>query len=270
MKNKIFIALLAFIMSPVAFLYLSRIRLALIYLVALLTTGVLDYHLQINYGKSGVGLALALVAIIHSVSLASSQNEKGNPKFYNYWWGALSIPFALFTGILMVRSFLYEPFIIPSESMSPNLNAGDHILIEKLGYGTYGTLGVTVLDTKNPSSKPNAGEIFVLNPPNMKYAYIERIIGLPGDHVSLNDKTLSINSIIVSKEIDSQIVQESLGEEVYEVTYAIRKSGYRNFEGVVPEGHYFVMGDNRNNSSDSRSWGFVSESDLIGRVVKKW
>lgn len=270
MQKKIFVGFLALFVSPIAFLYLSRGRLALIYLFALVASGIGDYFLESHYGISGLGLVLVVVAIFYSLRLVNAGVAIEKRRFYNYWWGALSIPLLILLVIFSVRSFLYEPFSIPSESMSPNLNQGDHVLIKKNGYGTYGTWGLNLINTKKPRVNPQAGELFVLYPPNESRVFVERIIGVPGDKISLDGPTLTINGDVVSKSVGSELFTESVGESVYTVKYLGEPFRYKNYEAFVPSGHYFVMGDNRNNSLDGRFWGFVPEENIVGKVVFQW
>lgn len=270
MQKKLFVGFLALFVSPIAFLYLSRGRLALIYLLALIVSGIGDYFLESQYGIGGLGLTLVVVALFHSLRLVKDGVVIEKKRFYNYWWGALSIPLTIFLVIFSVRSFLYEPFSIPSESMSPNLNAGDHVLIKKLGYGTYGTWGLNFINTKKPRVNPKRGEIFVFYPPHESRIFLERIIGVPGDKISLDGPTLKINGEVVSQHQTLELFTESIGGNVYTVKYLGEPFRYKNYEASVPDGHYFVMGDNRNNSLDSRFWGVVSEENIIGKVVFRW
>jgi len=269
-QKKLFVGLLAVFVPPMAFLYLSRERLALIYLIALIVSVVGDYYLDLRYGMSGLGLILILVAIFHSLSLVKKGIVTEKKRFYNFWWGALAISLPIVLLIFSFRSFLYEPFSIPSESMAPTLNAGDYVVVSKLGYGSYGTWGVSLWNAKKPKVNPKAGEIFVLYPPNEERIFVQRIIGVPGDQISLNGPTLKINGEIVSESLDSTLVTESIGETVYTVKYMAAPFKYKNHVALVPAGHYFVMGDNRNNSLDGRFWGFVPEANIVGKVVLQW
>lgn len=188
--------------------------------------------------------------------------------------------FVIIAVIFGLRSFVVEPFQIPSGSMLPTLEIGDFILVNKFDYGVR----LPVLNTELiPTSAPERGDVVVFKyplQPNLNY--IKRLIGLPGDVVSYHNKRLMVNG----KSIDESLLAElstslnpsrepvSLHEEtIGGVTHEVYKS-YRNnpLEGdwVVPAGHYFVMGDNRDNSSDSRVWGFVPEENLKGRAFYVW
>jgi len=195
-----------------------------------------------------------------------------NRKWYSKWWGALSIPVFFLSLVFLTRSFLVEPFSIPSESMSPTLKKGDYILVKKWGYGLYGSFGITLMNTKiENKSKPRRGEIFVIIPPHDPRPFVERIIGLPGDIVEFGNKQLTINGAsIETNEIGNGVFQEKFGEEASTVKYINDNSWLRSGKWVVPDDHYFVMGDNRDNSADSRVWGMVPAKNIVGVVLLKW
>jgi len=188
--------------------------------------------------------------------------------------------FPILFAVLLLRSFLFEPFQIPTGSMIPTLNVGDFIVVNKFAYG----LRLPVLGTKVvPIGEPKRGDIMVFIPPHDPNYFIKRVIGLPGDHVQYKDKTVFINGSPLPQEpvgiIREQGVLHSM-ETVNGVTHDIYTSASDRFpryydwlepEGmVIPEGHYFMMGDNRDNSSDSRYWGTVPEANIVGKAVAVW
>ncbi len=166
---------------------------------------------------------------------------------------------------LIIRAFIVQAFRIPSSSMENSLLIGDHIMVCKFIYGVR----LPVLNVKIiPISKPKRGDIIVFKwPPNPKVAFIKRCIGLPGDEIKIVNKTVYVNGKLLidpyTKFIDSHIYP-------YYTTNvsADTISGSRdNFGPVkVPPHHYFMMGDNRDNSLDSRYWGFVPEKDILGKA----
>ncbi len=183
--------------------------------------------------------------------------------------------------VFMIRSFIVEPFKIPSGSMMPTLLAGDFILVNKFTYG----LRVPIMNnTFYEVSHPKRGDVFVFHyPPDPSIDYIKRVVGLPGDKIAYRDKQLYINGqkLDVSPVADYQYVgsglnmvntkryQEQLGDKKHDILIddnSITVDG----EAVVPPGHYFAMGDNRDNSKDSRVWGFVPENNLVGRAFFIW
>lgn len=188
--------------------------------------------------------------------------------------------FVIIAVIFGLRSFLVEPFQIPSGSMLPTLKVGDFILVNKMEYG----LRLPVLNTTViPTTEPERGDVVVFKyPENPSLNYIKRMIGLPGDVISYHNKRLMVNGEVVEEELLAEL-PVSLNpsgepaavfeEQLLGVTHQIYKSYRRNpLEGdwIVPEGHYFVMGDNRDNSADSRVWGFVPEENLKGQAFYVW
>ncbi|MDO9317633.1 MAG: signal peptidase I [Gammaproteobacteria bacterium] len=184
--------------------------------------------------------------------------------------------------VLVLRSFLVEPFQIPSGSMIPTLEVGDFILVNKYTYG----LRLPVVGTKIVEmNEPRRGEVMVFIPPHDKRYFIKRIVGLPGDTIRYADKVLSVNGEqIMSEVIDSVqiempngmeqsgvLLNETLGEVQHhtQIVSTPARDGGRNV-WVVPEGHYFMMGDNRDNSADSRVWGPVPEQNIVGRAFAVW
>jgi signal peptidase I len=183
--------------------------------------------------------------------------------------------------VLVLRSFLVEPFRIPSGSMMPTLLIGDFILVNKFTYG----IRLPVLHTKVIEMKtPQRGDIVVFRyPKDPSVDYIKRVIGLPGDKVVYYQKKLYINGQPINqvslgayqgvKEDDSPENIEHLLENLTPVEHSIlitHEHGAFDNEYVVPAGHYFMMGDNRDNSNDSRYWGTVPEENLVGKAFFIW
>lgn len=213
------------------------------------------------------------------------------------WW--LDWTAGLFPVILAVfvlRSFLFEPFKIPSGSMIPTLRVGDLILVNKFHYG----IRLPVFNTKLlANNDPQRGDVMVFRyPPQPSLDYIKRVVGLPGDEVAYLNKTLTVNGQAVAKVAQPDFFdndsmryarqfREALGSRTYNTLndddrpafipgateFPFHDSCRYSVEGVVckvPEGHYFMMGDNRDNSLDSRYWGFVPESNIVGRAFFVW
>ncbi|OGT65688.1 MAG: signal peptidase I [Gammaproteobacteria bacterium RIFCSPLOWO2_01_FULL_47_190] len=189
--------------------------------------------------------------------------------------------FPIFLFVLILRSFIAEPFRIPSASMMPTLLIGDFILVNKYDYG----IRLPVLNTLVYRNKtPERGDIIVFRyPEDPSIPYIKRVVGLPGDHITYYDKTLFINGKPVEQEDLGKYVAMGSGkmmdgaslrlENLESVTHEILvdlERYSRDVEGIVPENHYFVLGDNRDNSKDSRYWGFVPDNNLIGRAFLIW
>lgn len=178
--------------------------------------------------------------------------------------------------VLVLRSFLFEPFKIPSTSMAPTLLVHDFILVNKFAYGVR----LPVLGTKIiPVGEPARGDVMVFYPPNDKRYFIKRVIGLPGDHIQLRDNVLYINGVQMRQQqvrIDDSsfpymlVMQENLQPKEHMLQKVSLVTPQSNYETVVPAGTYFMMGDNRDNSSDSRFWGVVPEANIVGKAVYVW
>lgn len=183
--------------------------------------------------------------------------------------------------VLLLRSFLAEPFRIPSGSMMPTLLVGDFLLVNKFTYG----IRLPVINKKIVEiNEPKRGDIVVFRfPKDPTVDYIKRIIGLPGDKVSYHNKQLHINGVPAVQvslgsytglgQGDDMTGAEHLTESLMGVDHDILvRQGSDSAEGsyLVPAGNYFVMGDNRDNSNDSRYWGTVPEANLVGKAFFIW
>jgi signal peptidase I len=185
--------------------------------------------------------------------------------------------------VLLIRSFLFEPFRIPSDSMMPTLLDGDFIFVNKFAYG----LRLPVLNRKIvPISEPRRGDVIVFRlPSDPSTNYIKRLVGLPGDHIAVRGRQVFINDEPMpvaldgryqgprntGPQADAQHGEENLGGVKHQVLY-IPERYSRDYDEVVPAEHYFFMGDNRDNSRDSRfpEVGFVPERNLVGKAVRIW
>jgi signal peptidase I len=182
--------------------------------------------------------------------------------------------------VLLVRSFVFEPFRIPSASMMPGLVDGDFIYVNKFSYG----LRLPAINTKIVSvGEPHRGDVIVFRLPSEPSThYIKRLIGLPGDRVNVHGNRITINGQPIPERLDgiytggygftgAALALEGLGAESHVIMFAPDREA-TDFEAVVPAGHYFFMGDNRNDSQDSRFpiVGYVPEQNLVGRAVLIW
>ncbi|MBV2169589.1 MAG: signal peptidase I [Bdellovibrio sp.] len=178
--------------------------------------------------------------------------------------------------VLSVRWAVVEPFVIPSGSMIPNLLIHDHILVQKAAYGLHVPFG-------NPWifqwSQPQRGEIIVFKyPENPDVYYIKRLIGLPGDKVDVQNGRITINGKKFtltpyespSSEVGFNYYTENNGTKSYVVRFISEEVGGESQSYTVPEGHFFFMGDNRDQSSDSRYWGFVKNDYIVGKAWVIW
>jgi len=189
--------------------------------------------------------------------------------------------FPVILAVLLLRSFLIEPFRIPSGSMMPTLLVGDFILVNKYKYG----IRLPVLNKKvYELGQPERGDVVVFRfPKDPGVDYIKRVVGVPGDHVVYRDKTLFINGEKIAQIPQGNYIgtgsglsmsgadlrREDLAGVRHDILVVPKINGVSS-DVVVPRGHYFVMGDNRDNSNDSRYWGFVPEKNLVGKAFMIW
>ena len=225
---------------------------------------------------------------------ASKRRVAGAP---DPWWveyGASFFPVII--AVFFLRSFLVEPFKIPSGSMIPTLLVGDFILVNKFTYG----IRLPVINKKIiPLNDPQRGDVMVFRyPPDPSLDYIKRVIGVPGDKIRYENKHLTVNGQNYVQEkredyLDKERLfytprfAETTGTVTHEVLIDTESPAYvshpaqfphhencqynsTGFECVVPPGHYFMMGDNRDNSQDSRFWGFVPDENLVGKAFIIW
>jgi len=176
--------------------------------------------------------------------------------------------------VFIIRSFLYEPFQIPSGSMERTLLVGDFILVNKF---TYGIRLPVWRDKVFDINDPQRGDVMVFFPPHKDQYYIKRVVGLPGDLVEYTNKVLTINGEVQiqtplngKKRALYQQFTETLGDVDHQIQTNASAQRNDDIRVRVPEGHYFMMGDNRDNSQDSRYWGAVSEERIVGKAVAIW
>ena len=272
-----------------------------------------------------VPLTLALGLIWLLEKLVFKQRKTRGQGQESFWVRSAYDFFPVLAVVLIVRSFLIEPFNIPSSSMVPTLHTGDFIAVNKYAYGVrLPLINKKVLDTGSPEH----GDVMVFRyPENPKIYYIKRVIGLPGDTVSYSQGQLSVNGVAIptkavafaadpeltsllylkgqpiqehiltedealqmsqQEEPYAQYFQETQGDHEHLVRYLenmnssqyadflreqspeVITSGGTQWHIEVPEGQYFVMGDNRDRSGDGRVWGFVPDDNLAGKAVYRW
>ena len=211
------------------------------------------------------------VVLLHRLVLGKTR--KGERHWLHE--GAIAI-FPVLLLVIILRSFVVEPFRIPSGSMLPTLEIGDFILVNKF---TYGLRWPVLRGEIFSVGDPQRGDIAVFRyPKNPKQDFIKRIIGVPGDVVEYRSKSFYINGRRVKRDArgeyektrqDLEVYGETLGDRRYN-TLAQPDTGHRPGRWRVPQGHYFVSGDNRDNSNDSRFWGFVPRENMIGRAFFIW
>lgn len=206
------------------------------------------------------------------------RRKRGRPVWVEYCRSA----FPVILAVLVFRSFIIEPFRIPSSSMMPTLLVGDFILVNKSAYGVrLPVVNWQIIET----GEPERGDVPVFRyPNNPEVDYIKRVVGLPGDRIAYHNDILYINGEVVEQDILGRYVAEGsarlmtgaslrreyLGDGAHKILLMPTRPGRGSGEWVVPEGYYFMMGDNRENSNDSRFWGPVAEKYLVGEAFMIW
>lgn len=236
-----------------------------------------NFELILFYAVAISGL-ISLLDICFLAKKRQYANVKKIPMIIDY---ARSF-FPVLLLVFLLRSFLYEPFRIPSGSLKPTLNIGDFILVNKFDYG----IRLPVIHKKlYKLGEPGRGDIIVFRwPPNPSVDFIKRVIGVPGDHINYINKTLYVNGKKISQQfVKNTVDRDDQGmnvdvtekqEDFFGIKHAIYQSPDHPNDDVkeiiVPAGMYFVMGDNRDNSADSRYWGFVPDENIVGKAKFVW
>lgn len=234
------------------------------------------------------------------IAEVDSQVEEAKSKLLMQpWWLDWTAGlFPVICAVFFMRSFLFEPFKIPSGSMVPTLLVGDLILVNKFHYGIrLPVINKTVVENE----KPARGDVIVFRfPVDPSIDYIKRVVAIPGDEVAYINKRLTINGKVIETtplpefyDEDSMKYVDQFSEKLSDAShkmvierdrppyipessvlaYPYRDNCRYNAEGIVckvPEGHFFAMGDNRDNSMDSRYWGFVPEGNIVGKAFMVW
>ena len=249
----------------------------------------IDYSLALLLATLLTGGVVLYDKLYLKAKAKLKEGEKLPPGLLDFCYTFFPILVVIFT----VRSFMYEPFRIPSGSMRPTLEVGDFILVEKFRYGlVFPGFARPFLEW----DKPTRGDVIVFRYPlDHSEFYIKRIIGLPGDRIHLEGRKITIfpgcgieqsscrgeiaNQFPTTSSVHGTLTEqynlkahrERLDGHEYQIYFDRRTKAQSVIEQYqVPEGQYFVMGDNRDQSNDSRYWGFVAEEELIGRAVAVW
>jgi signal peptidase I len=217
------------------------------------------------------GAVVALDKLVWKTDEADSREALGGQRILVEYARSF-FPVLLF--VLVIRSFIFEPFRIPSGSMMPTLLEGDFIFVKKYSYG----LRLPVTETKViETGDPKRGDVIVFRlPSDPRINYIKRVIGLPGDTVVYERHRLTINGETVDLKLgddsswDVPLFVEDLHGRVHDILVTNPEFSTRDNTYRVPEGHFFVMGDNRDRSKDSRFIGAIPEEFLVGEAVRIW
>ena len=292
--NKWIAAVLALIVPVLGMLYVTRPGLAGLYFVLMVIIGAGKSFLpRFPWIADLAILLLQVICAIHAYRLARDYGEPSKRPWYSRWYGIVGIMVGLFAVLVVPRAFFFDLYRFPARSMSPSIEAGTYVIAKKWGYGNYAAFGIHLIRT-TMSSEVRRGDILVFEyPEDTTVIHAKRVVGLPGDRISYYNKRLKVNEQESEiKRIDdytykgvhaSQRYVERLGDAEYAILiepdapasvpftkpYPFRELCAYNAAGLscqVPDGHYFVLGDNRDNSADSRVWGFVPARNIIGKV----
>lgn len=288
-------AALGLFIQPAGMLYVARPGWAAAYFALALIIVLSNMFVLRDREMVGnaVFVLVSMICAIHAYRLARDSRVLRRP-WYSRWQGLAGIVAAFALLVLGTRAFLFEPLYSSSGSMTPSIEPHAQLIVKKWGYGNYGTYGIHLMRTA-VSSEVRRGDIVAFEyPENTALTYAQRVVGLPGDKVSYYNKRLEVNDqeaprrrigdyVHKDRPVRSLQYLERLGDREYPIlvdaaapaaippvkAFPFEERCAYTTEGVgcqVPEGHYFVLGDNRDNSRDSRIWGFVPARNILGRV----
>lgn len=289
-------AILGLVAAPLAMLYVRRPFAALWFAVAGVVIGISGFigiGNQVYAGLLGWGLVVAGAVVAYRYAKGSA--DAAAP-WYARWYGLVAIAVSFNALFLVIRIFLYEPYRIPSSAMLPTLRPKANIIVQKHGYGNLSTFGID-FGRLPMSAVLKRGDIIVFDyPRDPSQTYIKRIVGLPGDRITI----VGANVVVNGRETRLQQLEDYLDVEglrylrrhlnrLDDTTFetlsdanspSVRPGAWdfpmkescshsgEKVECIVPAERYFVMGDNRDNSFDSRYWGYVRSDQIIGKLIK--
>lgn len=234
-----------------------------------------DFPFYLTLGVVVTGI----ITLVDQLAWAKARKEAGGkqPKVIEYarsFFPALLI-------VWIIRSFIIQPYQVPTGSLEPTVMPGDFIAVNQLSYGIRFPVPHTKIFGKG---EPKRGDVALFYwPEDTKVRFVKRVVGLPGDHVEYKNKILTVNGDTMPQQFEGTKLSEEPGtvptlvvhlkEKLNGITHDIYVRPDVNntdIDVVVPEGHYYMMGDNRDSSLDSRAWGFVPEENLIGKAFGVW
>lgn len=274
--NKWVAVVLGFFGQPLGMLYVVRARWALIYFATSLLIAVIEIVLREREISAWLqyftfNYIVMVVCAVHAYRIAINSPSRSDRPWYSRWYGLISIPGLIALGMFSIRALVVEPFRFPSASMVPTINPGAILIAKKWGYGNYGTYGISVLRTRITADLKR-GDIIVFDfPGDLSIRYAKRIIGIPGDTIEYQNRRLKINGASVETHViglygDYQIVEEKIFGITYHVANILDRP-FRDVKVEVPSDNFFVLGDNRDRSNDSRYWGFVPAKNVVGKII---
>lgn len=298
--NKWLAGVIALLLSPpFGLLYAAKWRWAIVYFVGLIVVVATYFALGGPESLAILFPLIALVGVIHAFIAAMRYPVGSTRPWYSKGYSVLGILFSFFLLVFVVRAFFFEPFRMASSAMLPTIAKGKHVVASKWGYGNKAAYGLTI--RQGAVTAPiRHGDVLVFIYPRSgeRRDYLMRVVGLPGDIVEYKNKALAINGhaaayrdlgaynyVMPTGTVTARLKSENIRSKEYRVLHrpdvpAIFLDSVSNFpsqtnclyleEGFtcrIPEKHYFMMGDNRDASNDSRYWGFVPEDHIVGKVI---
>lgn len=266
---KIWIAvLLGIFLQPFVFLYVNRPRLFWPYLLAALVIAAVDWYLVL-----GLHLLFSVICPLHACWIIRRYDASQPRRWYSRVWVVIGFYLGLMLSVLLVRAFLYEPYAVPSASMHPTLVEGDMVIVQKWGFAQSALFGYTLPGAGSVApERMQRGKVYVFYPADRDVLYVKRLLALPGDVIAITAQGVVINGETLSNEPMGETdvlssFSETAGSEQYRIQY-LKDAPPRTIRTFkVPDGHYFFLGDNRDNSDDSRHWGSVPAQRIVGEVV---
>jgi signal peptidase I len=282
--NKWIAATLGLLAQPFGLLYVINLKWAAIYFVVGLLIGVSEFVLDAKNAAPWLqyfsfNLILMVICAVHAYRIAAYGLVLQIRPWYSKWYGLTAIFLVSASVIFFPRAFLYEPYRFPSGSMFPTIKTGSRLIAKKWGYGNYGSFGISVLRTPITAEILRSDIVVFDFPGNPSIRYVKRIIGIPGDVLEFSGRRIKINGELIetseqsipqtipgSDHLTYVTLSETLSGNTYIVAYT-KVEEERSYSVTVPNGNYFVLGDNRDHSNDSRYWGFVPAQNIVGKVV---
>ncbi|MEL0166670.1 MAG: signal peptidase I [Pseudomonadaceae bacterium] len=260
--------LLGIVLQPFVFLYVNRPRLFWLYLLITLVVAAVDWYFGL-----ALTLLFSLICPVHALLIARRFDADMPRRWFNRASVAVGLYLAVMLSILGARTFLYEPYEVPSASMHPTLVEGNLFVAQKWGFAHRSLFGLTLPGSDGLDARHlQRGEVYVFYPPAHDVLYVKRLMALPGDVIALTPDGVVINGEKLSRELLSEldgvrVYREQNGGKSYRIQQldAAAQQPIQTFK--VPEGHYFFLGDNRDNSNDSRYWGSVEAARIVGEMV---
>ncbi|SDS69449.1 signal peptidase I [Halopseudomonas sabulinigri] len=266
---KIWIAvILGIFLQPFVFLYVNRPRLFWPYLLAALVVAAVDWYLVL-----GLHLLFSLICPLHACWIIRRGKSLQPRRWYSRVWVVIGFYLGLMLGVMLVRAFLYEPYAVPSASMHPTLVEGDVVIVQKWGFAQGALFGHALPGAEAVApERLQRGEVYVFYPAERDELYVKRLMALPGDVIAITEHGVVINGERLTSQrlsdTDSlSLYAETAEGESYRIQYLKDAPPRETRTFRVPEGRYFFLGDNRDNSDDSRHWGSVPAERIVGEVV---